>query len=63
MSLLVKLVLDHPATALMVAGWIGTALTSTIPAKAPRTVDEWWNWGREFVHQVSNAKRPTPPNP
>lgn len=49
--------------AIMSAGWAGTAFTSTIPEKCPRTIDDWWAWGREFLHQLSNAKRPTIPNP
>lgn len=54
----------HPGTLLIVAGWVGTAFTSTIPPQCPRSLDDWWTWGREFVHQVSNQKRnPSKTNP
>jgi len=52
---------NNPAACMLVVGVIGTAFASTFPENRPKTLDDWWNWARDFVHQVGNARHPTQP--
>lgn len=52
-------VLAHPGICIAALAFAGTAFSSTLPEKRPTTMDDWWQWGRDFVHQIANARRPT----
>lgn len=62
-ELVKQYVAAHPGTIVFVLGFVATAFASTMPDHRPKTLDDMWSWAREFVRQVSNAKRPTTPNP
>lgn len=49
----------HPAECMLVIGIVGTAFSSTFPERRPKSLDDWWSWVRDFVHQLSSTKRPT----
>ena len=57
----IQFLLAHQTSALFVLGFVGTAIASTWPDQRPKTLDDWWNWLRDLVHQLGNAKRPTKP--
>jgi hypothetical protein len=61
MGFIKQYVLSHPAVLIAVIGFAGTAFSSTLPEKRPKTMDDWWQWARDFVHQIANARRPAPP--
>lgn len=48
---------NDPATCMLILGILGTAFASTFPEKRPKTLDDWWSWIRDFVHQLANAKK------
>jgi len=52
-------VVAHSTAIVVAAGFVGTAFASTVPENRPKTLDDLWNWMRDFVHQLSNAKHPT----
>lgn len=56
-------IVAHPTTCMLIASILGTAFASTLPEKRPKTLDDWWAWFRDLVHQVGNSRRPTIPNP
>ncbi len=62
-ELLKQYIIAHPAAIVFAAGFGFTAFASTMPDHRPKTLDDMWTWAREFTRQVSNAKRPTAPNP
>lgn len=61
--LLLQYVAAHPGTDTLVLAVIGTAFASTVPEQRPKTLDDFWAWFRDFVHQLANAKRPTQVKP
>jgi 3-oxoacyl-ACP reductase-like protein len=56
---LIPFLLAHSTAVTVVTGLVGTAFASTFPEQRPKTLDDYWNWARDFVHQIANAKRPT----
>jgi len=56
-----QLILSHKAEDIFAVGFLGTAIASTWPEQRPKTLDEYWAWLRDLVHQLGNAKRPTKP--
>jgi hypothetical protein len=60
---MVKFILENKTAIVLGAGWLGSAFVSTLPDQRPKTLDDMWAWGKEFIHQVGNAKRPTQPKP
>jgi hypothetical protein len=58
-GLVERFLLSHPASDLFALGFLGTAIASTWPDQRPKSLDDWWIWVRDFVHQLGNAKRPT----
>lgn len=56
-----KFMADNRATLITIAAFVGTAFASTVPEERPKSLDDFWAWFRDFVHQVGNAKRPTVP--
>lgn len=61
--LIYNLILAHPVGSLALSGLVGTAFASTFPEKRPKTLDDYWTWAKDFIHQLTNAKRPTNQNP
>lgn len=62
-ELIKQYIAAHPGTIVFALGFVATAFASTMPDHRPKNLDDLWAWGREFVRQVFNAKRPTQPNP
>lgn len=56
---LVQYAIAHSGSLTFALGFAVTAISSTWPEQRPKTLDDFWAWGRDFIHQVSNQRRPT----
>jgi hypothetical protein len=61
MTKAIQFLLSHQTGALVVLGYLGSGVASVWPEQRPKTLDDWWNWLRDLVHVLGNAKRPTKP--
>lgn len=59
---MLQALLDHIAAHWVIYSTTGTALgfatVSCMPAKFPRSIDEWWTWFRDSLQTAIPGRRP-----